>query len=234
MPTCVADCPRCGANKITFDTSSFTYIGKKYNWQRGYEVFSVCRSCHKPTLFNMYQTNNQYEIEHLFKNEYNPDVFQSKASLNDVLDITGYVSMKDMCGIECPLYTPQNLEDIFNEATACYAISCYNASVAMFRLCLDLDTKPIAEANNIKGTLNRRLIELFKQKHLPAELEELSHCIRENGNDGAHDGTVTQLEAEDVMDFTISYLETRYTMPERIRLRREDRNNRHAAQKDAP
>jgi hypothetical protein len=148
--------------------------------------------------------------------------------LNDFIYSIRYISLKDENSISCPAHIPMKLMEVFNEGTACYSIGCYNASVAMFRLCLDLDTKPLAEQHNVTGMLGQRLVKLFKQQLLPIALEELSHCIKDNGNDGAHDGTITEDEALDVMDFTISYLETRHTMPERIRLRKEAREARKA------
>ena len=226
MPTCVADCPRCGANSITFDTQSFVYVEMVYNWKRIYEVFSVCRSCHKPTVFKMHQNQSGREMDRLFDDSNSPSFMSQDVSLNDIFYVDSYVSLRDKAGINCPEHTPEYLKVVFDEAAACYSISCYNASVSMLRLCLDLDTKQIAEQHGIKGLLYARLTQIFKLGLLNPDLEELSHCIRENGNDGAHDGSITKIEAEDIMDFTISYLESRYTMPQRIKLRKQARNKR--------
>ena len=229
MPTMISDCPRCKAASITFDILSYVLIRVVADWQPNYEAFSVCRACNKPTIFGIQQSRNDSQSRTLFSPFSRPQILGSPENLNSLIRIQGHVSLKDESGVECPEHTPGHLKAVFDEGAACFAIGCYNASVAMFRLCLDLDTKAIAKELGIEGMLNSRLKKLFAQNALPSDLEELSHCIRENGNDGAHDGTISSVEAEDIMDFAISYLESRYTLPERIRIRREERRNRHQA-----
>ena len=108
----------------------------------------------------------------------------------------------------------------------------------MFRLCLDLATKvllppeePVIAGLNshIRKNLGPRLGWLFEHKHLPENLKELSNCIKEDGNDGAHDGTLTKHDAEDIQDFAVALLERLYSEPEKILLakaRREQRRQR--------
>jgi len=72
---------------------------------------------------------------------------------------------------------------------------------------------------------------LFRNKLIAAELESLSACIREDGNDGAHAGTLSQTDAEDLQDFTFELLERMYTEPERLRLAKERRDQRRAPTK---
>ncbi|MEO9303158.1 DUF4145 domain-containing protein [Acinetobacter pittii] len=43
------------------------------------------------------------------------------------------------------------------------------------------------------------------------DLEELSRCIKDDGNDAAHDGTIGETEANDLLDFTYELLERVYT-----------------------
>ncbi|MEQ5807783.1 DUF4145 domain-containing protein [Alteromonas sp. NFXS44] len=228
MPTIVGECPRCKSHHTTFNVTAHVYKGARFNGDHTYEIFSVCRACHSPSILDVVQSYRAEDASRLFRRpEHAAEIFQVDMSLNDIFDITGHISLKDEISIKCPEHTPEHLKVVFEEGAACFAISCYNASVAMFRLCLDLDTKEIAEKHDISGMLFARLQKLFSQSLLPSDLEELSHCIRENGNDGAHDGTVTEVEAQDILDFTVSYFESRYTLPERIRLRREARNKRH-------
>jgi Domain of unknown function (DUF4145) len=67
---------------------------------------------------------------------------------------------------------------------------------------------------------------LFERGYLPSDLRELSTCIREDGNDGAHAGTLTKQDAEDLLDFTRALLERLYTEPQRLRLAEERRRMR--------
>jgi len=41
---------------------------------------------------------------------------------------------------------------------------------------------------------------------------------RERRNDGAHAGSLTKVDAEDLLDFTTSLLERLFTEPERLKL----------------
>ena len=59
-------------------------------------------------------------------------------------------------------------------------------------------------------------------------LRELSHCIRQDGNDAVHDGSVGEDEAEDLQDFTSHLLENVYTTPKRLELAKDRRVGRRA------
>jgi hypothetical protein len=61
---------------------------------------------------------------------------------------------------------------------------------------------------------------------LPESLRDLSTCVREDGNDGAHTGTLSKEDAEDLLDFTKILLERIYTEPERVRQASERRTRR--------
>jgi len=74
--------------------------------------------------------------------------------------------------------------------------------------------------------LGLRLPWLIEHGLLPKELHDLSHCIKEDGNDGAHTGTLKKEDAEDMLDFTTALLERVYTEPERLRLAKERREQR--------
>jgi hypothetical protein len=53
--------------------------------------------------------------------------------------------------------------------------------------------------------LGLRLPWLFDNGLLPADLRELAHCIKEEGNDGAHAGTLAKEDAEDLLDSLSSF-----------------------------
>ncbi|MDE5452714.1 DUF4145 domain-containing protein [Bradyrhizobium sp. CSA112] len=130
-------------------------------------------------------------------------------------------------------HVPENLAKIFAEATKCVAVQCWNATGAMFRLCVDMTTEPLlpeAETEGLNSHTRRNLgprVEwLFKNGKLPAELFALSDCIREDGNDAAHRGALGKEDAEDLLDFTVALLERMFTEPERLKLARQRRQER--------
>lgn len=228
MSQLVADCPRCGANKITFNLISVNYIRQQYGWQKWYEVFCVCRSCNRSTIFvvseNSHDSSNYLDAHSL-------NII--KESVNNYVNIESYISLKDCNQVTPPDHLPPELEKIFKEGASCLSINCHNASSTMFRLCLDIATKNMLPENDenglnsrIRRSLGLRLQWLIDQNIIPESLKELSSCIKENGNDGAHEGSVTKEDAEDILDFTFIMLERVYTEPKRIELARERRSQR--------
>lgn len=218
MTELVANCPRCDAKKITFDLYNQVLVAKKYGWQHLLEVFCECRACNKPTIFLVAQKEINDE-EYIRKGLANLDF-----SANQVVSIERYISVQDNSAEKPPEHLPANIEDIFQEGAACMAIGCNNAAATMFRLCLDLATQSLlpeeAEGltNRIKRNLGFRLPWLFDNHILPESLRELSTCIKDDGNDGAHEGTLSTEDAADILDFTYILLERLYTEPRRIEL----------------
>ena len=109
----------------------------------------------------------------------------------------------------------------------------------MFRLCIDIATRDMLPEEDINGLnakvrriLGLRLPWLFDQAILPEALRDFSDCVREDGNDGAHAGTLTAESAEDLLDFTRLLLERIYTEPERIRLAGDRRTSRRESPKE--
>ena len=107
----------------------------------------------------------------------------------------------------------------------------------MFRLTLELSTKDTvdkltdAEKEDLgkrNDWLATRLDWLFKKGILSKALQSLSSVVRDDGNAGAHDGTLDQETAEDLVDFTERILTQTYTEPEKIKIaqkRSADRKN---------
>lgn len=100
-------------------------------------------------------------------------------------------------------------------------------------MCVDIASRsllPEGDENGLNAKIRRslglRLDWLFKHGKLPAALAELSTCIKDDGNDGAHAGTLTKEDAEDLLDFTQALLERMYTEPERLRLAKARRDER--------
>lgn len=228
MPELVTDCPRCDSNMITFDAHGAIKIGERHGWQNWYEAFCICRHCHKSTIFVLSE-NVDSKPEYVHK----VGLLNIESALNNYVDIERFVSLRDHNVIEPPEYIPTEIETIFREGSTCLTVDCFNASGTMFRLCVDLATRSMLPEKDINGlntkirhTLGLRLKWLFENKELPESLRDLSLCIKEDGNDGAHAGTLTEPDAEDLLDFTIALLERIYTEPERLRLAQERRDNR--------
>lgn len=229
MAELVASCPRCRAQHMTFDVKCYCLIGKKYQWQEIYEVFCVCRRCARSTVFIL--ADGQVESNEQLRKH--GGIEKYPGALNDWLRIEGFVNIKDLAMRPLPEHIPDDIKAVFSEGVACLATNCNNASGTMFRLCIDLATKAMLPVDGVNGlnskirrNLGLRLPWLFENKILPENLHILADCVKEDGNDGAHQGTLTAEDSEDLYDFTFSLLTRLYSEPEEIRLAQVRRASR--------
>lgn len=240
MAELVADCPRCRARRITFDIAQAHITGIEYQWQQWYEAFCICRHCHRATIFVLSESvGGNYTLVH------KTGLLNFTGTVNQYVDIEGFITLKDTAASEPPKHLPENIERIFREGATCLAVGCNNAAGTMFRLCIDLVTSGMLPEGNADGLnarvrrdLGLRLPWMFVHGILPESLRDLSTCVREDGNDGAHAGTLTREDAENLLDFTSVLLERIYTEPEKLRLSKARRDNRRGTKKtpagDAP
>ena len=227
MGLLVADCPRCGSNQITFDVLAQVHRFTKHGWQNWFEIFCNCRACHRPTIFLVAPREPRTVLSQA-------DAFVTLASgLNDQIVIDRFITVRDNISVTPPEHLPPEIENALKEGAACLSIECFNASAVMFRLCVDLATRPLLpDSGDAAKTqpnskqrrdLGLRLPWLFENKLLPIELRDLAGCIKEDGNDGAHVGNLSKEDADDLLDFTIALLERLITEPKRIELAQQRR-----------
>ncbi|WP_289296499.1 DUF4145 domain-containing protein [uncultured Reyranella sp.] len=232
MSILVTDCPRCGAKKITFDVHFGNALPTEYEWEDRFEAASVCRACSKMTVF-IIETSTGVDWSHLKGLLSRLSIADIEEPLNDWFLLLGHVSLKDAAAEPPPEFVPPDIGAAFKEATTSLKVRCWNAAGAMFRLSIDLATKgmlPPAGTPGIKRrqreVLAERLAWLFENGVIPRDLEPLSSAIREDGNDGAHDGTLVEHDAHDLHDFSRALLERLYTEPRKVALAQERRRLR--------
>jgi hypothetical protein len=228
MAEVVANCPRCGTARITFDVTALAPIAYRYGWQHIFEAFSICRNCSKSTTFVIEEATGH--DTHLFEKT---SVLNAKDSLNNYFSVRGFINLKDLATMKPPDHVPERIANVFKEAATCLTVGCWNAAGSMFRACVDLATRPLLPEEETPGLNHRtrrdlglRLPWLFGNGRLPSDVREISTCIREDGNDGAHQGTLTKEDAEDLLDFTTALLERLFTEPRRLEIAQERRKER--------
>ncbi len=232
MSQLVADCPRCGASRTTFDLHGDLYVGLAYEWQTRHEIFAKCRHCHRGAMF--YAELGEHDAKHAFRDDGKISAY--KGSVNDAFKTIRPITSRDIGGAPAPELVPEAIAKVFLEGTASYAAGCFNAAGAMFRLVLDITTKSLLPTDGEEPQPNRdqrmrlapRLEFLFHTGKLPRNLEPLAECVRQDGNDAAHDGTLTAVEAADLLDFTTALLERVYTEPGRLKAAWDRRDARRA------
>ena len=232
MAEIITNCRGCRTKSITFDVMGANHLFTKHDWQKWYEIFSVCRNCQRASIFVVcYKLHSNYKYVNKI------GLLKLDKSLNNYFEIKGPVTTKDLGARKAPEHVPKNIKLAFEEGASCISIDCWNAAASMFRLCLDLATKSLLPevdteelTGKIRGKLGLRLNWLFKKTNrLPSDLEDLSRCIKDDGNDGVHDGNLKKEDAEDLMDFTTVLLERLYTEPQKIRSAEQRRTQRRSA-----
>ncbi|EGN75176.1 hypothetical protein A28LD_1191 [Idiomarina sp. A28L] len=235
MSELVANCPRCKSQQMTFDLVQVLPTVEHHGWQKNWEAFCICRNCFRSTIFVLQQKSYD-DCDYLRKKSL-PEL---DSSVNQVAIVKGHVSQKDEIAEQPPEHLPENINSIFIEGAACMAIGCHNAGATMFRLCIDLATSSMLPVENENGLNNRirrslglRLEWLFEKNILPAALQDLSTCIKEDGNDGAHTGNLSEEDAADILDFTYMLLERLYTEPQRLEMAKIRRQARRESKDGA-
>lgn len=233
MAEILFDCPRCKAKQVTFNFLSEVQISIDSNSSYFFEAFCCCRICRKSSVLLL--RGKCYAVDKILL-QYG-SLSKYPEGLNSIFEVQRYLSLADMAVDAPPDYVPLTIEKAFNEGAKCLSVGCYNAACAMFRLCLDLATKELIPVDDavglnakIRKSLGLRLGWLFDNGQLPVALRDLSSCIKEDGNDGAHDGSLEKLDAEDVKDFTYILLERLYTEPARVKVASDRRLSRRAMQ----
>ena len=232
MSEIVDDCPRCHAKRVTMDVGYYHRTGSSHAGQHVGELHVVCRGCGGGAILKVEQAEAGFRADESME----AGLHNLHGNVGYLVHVTGYVSVRDEIVCDPPEHLPMAIEAAFREGVGCLSVGCFNASAAMFRLCVDQATISLLPAEDLGGlnarirrSLGLRLDWLFKNKLLPEALHDLSSVVKDYGNDGAHAGSISKLEAEDLLDFTTVLLERLYTEPEKIKLakrRREARRER--------
>lgn len=236
MAILITDCPRCKSLHTTFDVGASRYSHSLSTGQAGLEAFCICRACRRSTIFELVANPTGNLVVDNFSM---PDSLLSlEGAINIWFDVEGFVNLASNATISPPEHIPADVDRVFREGATCVSVNCFNAAATMFRLCVDLATKPLLPDGSDGGAqqpnektrrdLGLRLRWLFDQRILPEALRDLARCIHQDGNDGAHVGTVGREDAEDLIDFTRLLLERIFTEPERVRLAEQRRRLRRS------
>jgi hypothetical protein len=221
---------------MTLDVKSVTQVGKRFNWQAILEAFCVCRRCGRSFVVQLHQKEIIEGAARSALGQNFSKLPDTEGTIEDLFEMKGYVTLKDRDAASPPEFVDPDVAAAFQEGAICASVNCFNAAGTMFRLALDLATQRLLpppeepEPNKkVRRDLGLRLPWLFAQGKLPRDLEGLATCVKDDGNDGAHRGTLTEAEAADLMDFTRLVLERLFTEPGRIKaaeVRRAQRNGR--------
>lgn len=233
MATYVANCPRCSAQKMTFDILSDVHVGSDHGWAHYHEITALCRHCNRPSI--MLIRLRDYNSSEIFGG--NGRVTGQKSDVTPLFELKRQISIADLAAKPAPDFLPDDILQAFSEGTRCLAIGCNNAAGSMFRLCLDLATRSLLPApddtcgptKHERRNLAPRLSWLFNNNRLPHDLKDLSSAVKENGDEGAHEGWLNEHDTVDLYEFAFELLERLFTYPAKIEQAKARRADRKAA-----
>lgn len=226
MATLVFDCPRCGVKRVTFIVRGIIFNASNSD---DYDYFCECRVCQSAVVLNVSK-----KLDMISQKMGKEEILQLTGIIDRYVTVNGYSTFVDYSFKRPPDFLPPQVEAAFIEGAKCMSIRCFNAAATMFRLCLDFSTKSLLPTDDVHGlnaktrrSLGLRMEWLFNNNILPDSLRELAECVKDDGNDGAHQGILDETVALDLQDFSETLLERLYTEKERLRLAKVRREERH-------
>ncbi|MFU6377864.1 DUF4145 domain-containing protein [Metapseudomonas otitidis] len=134
----------------------------------------------------------------------------------------------EMQSLNAPEHTPEKIAKPFIEAKDNLARGHYETSELLCRKALDIATKALMPGTN--DALNARINKLKTDQVITAEMADWAHIIRLEGNESAHsDDESTKEEAQELVDFTETFLLYAFTLPAMVRIKRGNAGHPQAA-----
>jgi hypothetical protein len=211
MPVSIQnDCPHCHAQKM-----GFTFVGEA--------SLSPARSKDWLTLFKCNKCQGGLVVEYTKHVEYG---ISSPGAGNADPTTLGFAVVKSYPGkmpSVVPAFVPSPLDKYYLQAADALRSGHPDASGAMSRKVVDVSTqKMLGEDSKKYYTIKQRIDALAERNALTQDLKDWAHVVRLEGNDASHDeDPYTPEEADELLNFVDVYLAYVYTLPGRLKARRE-------------
>ena len=124
-----------------------------------------------------------------------------------------------------PEHVPDDLAGHYVEALYNLQSKRFTSAGMMFRKVLEMATKrlaPATEKGTQKQSLKQRIGKLEEAGKITHELRELADCIRDDGNEAAHEEDFDDETASRLQVFTYLFLTYTFTLPESVRIAQEE------------
>jgi hypothetical protein len=132
-----------------------------------------------------------------------------------------------------PSHTPTPIDRYYLQAADALQSGHSDASGAMSRKVVDVSTQQLlGEDSKNYSTIQKRIDALAAKNLLTPDLKDWAHQVRLGGNDAAHDeDPYTNEEASELLSFVELYLTYVYSLPGRLKARRENAAKAKEAEK---
>jgi len=209
MASTIADCPHCGGEQIGFSSvGEYRIVGPGAEFL----AFFRCNKCQGGLIIRY-----QQQVNHGYQSP--------GACPADPVEL-GYI-VRDMYPTKAPTrapsHTPDPLARYFQQASDGHRRGDHDASGAMSRKVVDVSTQRLlGEESKKYGNIRDRIDALAAKGALTGDLKDWAHQVRLGGNEAAHDEEpYSKEEAEELLGFAELYLTYVYTLPGRLKERRE-------------
>lgn len=227
MASIILECPHCGAEKIgfhvAFDSAATLPHGQSLTYKK-YRSLLLCWGCEEGVVAVFDATAGR---DQNFPNAAPQQAPKDPRQVGWHLVKTYPVPQPS----KCPTHTPDRLKGLFLQAANALKRGDPDASGAMSRKVVDVSTQLLLgdQAQDYK-TIFARIEAVAKKGMLTDDLKDWAHQVRLGGADAAHDlDPFTKEEAEELLDFAELYLTYVYTLPSRLKERRERAEKEKAA-----
>lgn len=213
MPSAIFPCPHCGADRIGFNIVAQHYATiKRGEETHRFNTLAICTGCEAGLV-----------VEYLN---------HGRARKNSPLECPGDPQSLEWHAAFVypepqPTRLPSHLNDqmkrYFEQAANALKRQDWDASGAMCRKVVDVSTKQLLGTDESKNKdIKDRINALHAKGSITLDLKDWCHHIRMGGNEAAHDEKpYSESEARELLDFVDLYLTYVYTLPGRLKERRE-------------
>lgn len=212
------DCPHCLTKDIGFTAVAETQFGppRLKDWMTLYK----CNKCQGGLVVEY-----TFQVHHGYSSPAICSVDPSTVGFTPINFYPGKMPPS------MPAFTPPPLDKYFKQAVDSLRSDSPDAAGAMCRKVVDVSTQKLLGEDAKKfGTIQKRIDELAARSLLTIDLQEWAHVVRLEGNDASHDeDPYTSEEADELLSFVDLYLTYVYTMPGKLKLRRETAAQEKAA-----
>lgn len=205
-------CPYCGTDNTAFIVQDF--ICHKES-QKIATLFATCNKCNGGVV-----TDSISNASETFKVLIGVDGDLQHIAETRFFNIGEWLPKPK--AIDIPQHLPIDVAKSFNEGCKVIGIS-NDGACSMFRKSIDIATKDLSkDSDGMPWKLEKRIEKLSSDGKITKDIAEWAHQIRIDGNDALHENNATKEDAEALRDLTKYVLTYLYTLPEQVRLAREN------------
>lgn len=214
MKDFVEKCPNCETYKVAFDPHGAYELpeGEPQSAETVLYILLKCRNCHEPVIgvFN--------PLGRWLKDD------DGQTSI-DFGKLRFFQFFNNLKKLDCPEHLPKEVEKIYLQGMDAYNRQNWDTAGMAFRKSLERAIKNLNPNASANDNLKKKIDELEEKHGITQSMKQWAHEIRFIGNEAAHDeGDFDEKSARDIRNFTEFFLIYTFSLPKKIRQRKNKPN----------